>query len=322
MNEYIGHSSQLFGVEEHRLVGGKGDGLRLLEVTNGGGLEAVISLDRNGDISRLRFKGVNLGYVSPCGYAAPAYYEPAGDGWLRSFTAGFLTTCGLENVGTPCTDQGEVLGLHGSIANTPADRATWYEEDGRLIIKTSTSDEVIFGRKLRLSRTYVFPIGKNEFTFSDTVENTGDREEPVSILYHMNMGYPLLDQDSVVEIASREVVPRNAHAAEGLADWMRMEPPTAGYQERCYYHRMGERGYASIYQPKHRLGLSMEYDPRDLDCFVEWKMMGVRDYVLGLECGNAYPDGRSALREQGRLKFLKPGERKTYAVTIRMMEGD
>lgn len=225
-------------------------------------------------------------------------------------------------MGTPCTDQGEVLGLHGSIANTPADRAAWYEEDGRLIIKTSTSDEVIFGRKLRLSRTYVFPIGKNEFTFSDTVENTGDREEPVSILYHMNMGYPLLDQDSVVEIASREVVPRNAHAAEGLADWMRMEPPTAGYQERCYYHRMGERGYASIYQPKYRLGLSMEYDPRDLDCFVEWKMMGVRDYVLGLECGNAYPDGRSALREQGRLKFLKPGERKTYAVTIRMMEGD
>ena len=151
MNEYIGHTSQLFGVEEHRLVGGKGDGLRLLEVTNGGGLEAVISLDRNGDISRLRFKGVNLGYVSPCGYAAPAYYEPAGDGWLKTFTAGFLTTCGLENVGTPCTDQGE---------------------------------------------------------------------------------------------------------------------------------------------------------------------------VLGLECGNADPDGRSALREQGRLKFLKPGERKTYAVTIRMMEGD
>mgnify|MGYP002561958973 CR=1 FL=1 len=71
MNEYIGHTSQLFGVEEHRLVGGKGDGLRLLEVTNGGGLEAVISLDRNGDISRLHFKGVNLGYVSPLRIRGP-----------------------------------------------------------------------------------------------------------------------------------------------------------------------------------------------------------------------------------------------------------
>lgn len=30
MNLYIGHESQLYGVEEYRLVGGKGDGMRLL----------------------------------------------------------------------------------------------------------------------------------------------------------------------------------------------------------------------------------------------------------------------------------------------------
>ncbi len=29
MNQYIGHDSPLFGIEEHRLVGGRGDGLRL-----------------------------------------------------------------------------------------------------------------------------------------------------------------------------------------------------------------------------------------------------------------------------------------------------
>ena len=27
MKDYIGHESQLYGVEEHRLVGGKGDGI-------------------------------------------------------------------------------------------------------------------------------------------------------------------------------------------------------------------------------------------------------------------------------------------------------
>ena len=54
MNPYIGHSSQISGVEEHRLVGGKGDGMRLYEVTNGKGLEMTVTPDRNGDISRLR----------------------------------------------------------------------------------------------------------------------------------------------------------------------------------------------------------------------------------------------------------------------------
>ena len=320
MNPYIGHESQYYGIEEHRLVGGKGDGMRLLEVNNGNGLEATISLDRNGDISRLRYKGINMNYFSPCGYVAPAFYESDGTNWLKSFTAGFLTTCGLQSVGNPCTDQGESLPLHGSIANTPTDRVIWYEEDGNLIIKTRTLDEGIFNRKLRLYRTFIFPIGKNEFTFSDTIENTGDKEEPFEILYHMNMGYPLLDEDSIVKVDATEVTPRNEHAAEDIDNCLKMEKPTAGYEERCYYFKMPEKGHASIYQPKKNVGLEMIYDANDLDCFVEWKMMGVRDYVLGLECGNAYPDGRDVMRKQGMLKFLQPGEKKTYSVKIKMID--
>lgn len=82
---YVGHESQLFGIEEHRLVGGKGDGMRIFEVNNGCGLEMTVCPDRNGDISRLRVNGINLGYMSPCGYVAPAYYESYGSNWLKSF---------------------------------------------------------------------------------------------------------------------------------------------------------------------------------------------------------------------------------------------
>jgi len=320
MNPYTGHETQVYGIEEYRLAGGKGDGMRLLDVRNGSGLEAVISPDRNADISRLRFRGQNLGYFSPCGYVAPDYYEAEGTNFLKSFTAGFLTTCGLQSVGTPCTDEGEALPLHGSIANTPTDRMQWEEEDGNLLIRTRTADEQIFGRKLLLSRTFRFPIGKNEFSFTDEIENRGDREEPFEILYHMNMGYPLLDEDSVVRIASEKVIPRNEHAAEDIRNWMKMEKPTAGYEERCYYHEMKKQGHASIFQPKRKIGLAIDYNAEELDCFVEWKMMGVRDYVLGLECGNAYPDGRNVMREKGILKFLAPGEKKTYSVRITMME--
>ena len=37
INPYIGHEAQLWGVEEVRLQGGKGDGMRLLNVYNGAG---------------------------------------------------------------------------------------------------------------------------------------------------------------------------------------------------------------------------------------------------------------------------------------------
>ena len=92
MNKYIGHRSQLYGVESVRLDGGKGDGMRLLQVKNGKGLEFTVSVDRCADISRLSLDGVNFGYFAPCGYVHPKYYDNKVSGFLKSFTAGFFTT--------------------------------------------------------------------------------------------------------------------------------------------------------------------------------------------------------------------------------------
>lgn len=318
MNPYIGHDSQVYGIEEHRIVGGKGDGMRIYEVNNGKGLELTISPDRCGDITRLRYKGINMNYVSPCGYVAPAFYDK--DFFLKSFTAGFLTTCGLESVGTPSSEDGEDFPLHGSIANQPCEQSYFTEEDGNLIVRSMVKDETIFGRKLRLYRQITVSTEENCFEIQDTIENTGDKEEPFEILYHMNMGYPLLDEDSVIEIPSIHTSGRDDHATEDIENWMNMEKPTAGYVERCYYHIFeDENGFASIYQPKLQAGLEIHFDAKELDGFVEWKMMGVRDYVLGLECGNCYPDGRVQMRNSGMLKFLQPGEKKTYKVTIKMV---
>lgn len=320
MNPYIGHDSQIYGIEEHRLVGGKGDGMRLLEVNNGKGLELTVSLDRAADISRLRFRGINMSYFSPCGYVASAYYDSTGSNWLKSFTAGFLTTCGLRAVGSPCVDEGEELPLHGTIANQPAEHAYWFEENGELVVRALVKDETIFAAKLRMTREIRVSLVENTFTIQDTIENTGDTVQPLEILYHMNMGYPLLDEDSVVEIPSAGVSPRDDHAAEDIENWMKMIKPQAGYVERCYYHKFEKEGKASIYQPKIGQGLEISFDAEELDGFVEWKMMGVRDYVLGLECGNCYPDGRDVMRKTGMLKFLAPGEHKTYQVKVRMIE--
>lgn len=321
MNPYIGHDSQTGGIEEHRLVGGKGDGMRLLEVNNGKGLELTLCPDRAGDISRLRFQGINMSYMSPCGYVAPAYYERTGSNWLNSFTAGYLTTCGLSAVGSPCTDEGEELPLHGTIANQPGEYAYWEETALEWLIHVLVKDETIFGRKLRLHRTVKVSKTENTFWLCDTIENTGDQREPLEILYHMNMGYPLLDEDSVVEIPSSEVKPRDEHAAEDIANWMHMEKPQAGYQERCYYHTfVDEHGKAGIFQPKLGIGLEISYNAKELDGFVEWKMMGIRDYVLGMECGNCYPDGRDVMRKNGMLKFLEPGEKKTYEIQVTMIK--
>jgi galactose mutarotase-like enzyme len=261
-----------------------------------------------------------MGYFSPNGYVAPAYYDEPGAGFLKSFTAGFLTTCGLTAVGSPCTDEGEALPLHGTIGNTPCEHIWWDEDEENIYIHAIINDSGIFSRKLMLKRTIRVSKADSGFAISDTVENQGDVESPVMLLYHMNMGYPLLSENAVVEIPSVSVKPRNDRAAEDQDTWHKMLPPTPGFEEQCYFHSFKNEGKASIYNPDIHKGLTIFFDANALDHFTEWKMMGFRDYVLGLEPGNCHPDGRDVMRKEGKLKILQPGEAVTYEVSVSLYE--
>ena len=70
-----GHPTQLYAVEELKLVGGKANEMRLINMRNGKGLNATFAADRCLDLYRLEYKGINLGCFSPCGYVAPEYYD-------------------------------------------------------------------------------------------------------------------------------------------------------------------------------------------------------------------------------------------------------
>ena len=317
MKEYIGNPLQIRGAESYTLNNGKGNGMHFLYIRNGLGLEMWISLDRAGDVSRVSFKGDNMGYFSPCGYVAPAFYDGVGAGFLKSFTAGFFTTCGLTAVGSPCTDDGEQLPLHGTISHIPAELCAMEETEKELIIKLKIRDTTIFGRKLVMNRVYNISYTENSFTVSDTVTNEADTESPYMILYHCNMGYPLLCENSLVKIPNNGVLPRNEHAKELINTALQMEKPQSGYEECCYYYDVKENGNIAkvgIFNGDINKGLVMEYDKKALPCFTEWKMMGKTDYVLGLEPGNCTPDGRNVLRENKTLKFLKPEQSATTCV--------
>lgn len=321
MNPYLGHQSQLYGVEEHRLVGGKGDGMRLLEIRNGKGMELTVAVDRCADISRLRFKGENMGYFSPAGYVAPAYYDRDKDGFLKSFTAGFLTTCGLTTVGGEAYDGNEHLPMHGTIGNCPPESIYTVTEEKAIRVCARMNPSALFADKLVLQRELICSLEENSFTIHDVVVNEGDTAVPLLILYHMNMGYPLLDENAEVTIPSDQVVARDPRAAEGIDSWAEMLPPQNQFAEQCYFHTyQGEQGSAQIYNPTIQKGLKISFNTKELGFLTEWKQMGVRDYVLGLEPGNCTPNGRQAMREQGCLQILNPGETAEFHVRVELFE--
>jgi len=323
MKDYVGNTLQTRGAEQYVLQGARGDGMHFLCVRNGLGLEAWISLDRAGDISRITFKGENMGYFSACGYVAPQYFDNKKVGFLKSFTAGFFTTCGLTAVGSPCTDDGEELPLHGTISNTPARLLSNIETDDGAEIMLEISDSSIFGRKLVLKRRYFFSYSENTISLSDKITNEGESTSPFMIMYHCNMGYPLLTENSIVKIPNTKLTPRDAEAEKYLESALVMEKPQPNFQERCYYYDMkAQDGIAKtgIFNPEIDKGVVIAYEKDTLPCFVEWKMMGKRDYVLGLEPANCTPDGRDVLRKENRLEFIKPDETITTSLQFKFKD--
>lgn len=256
----------------------------------------------------------------PCGYVSPEYYDDKEDGFLKSFTAGFMTTCGLASVGVPCVDLGEQLPLHGTISNTPCETIFYEEDDNTISIKAKINDSRIFVRKYLLDRRIICGKFENKVSIIDTVSNMGDKESPLMLLYHINFGYPLLSENAVIKINSTKVIPRNEHAAKDLDKWNIMEEPTAGFEEQCYYHSFDKRAVVEIYNPDINKGVKLEFDPEKLNTLIEWKMMGVRDYVLGLEPGNCIADGRNIVRKRGDLEYLKPGESKEFKIDLIFFE--
>ena len=323
MNKYVGHPSQISGAEEVVLAKGKGKGMTLINIRNGKGLNVTLSPDRCMDISRVSFKGENIGFFAPCGYVSPQFYDGKDNGFLKSFTAGFMTTCGLAAVGSPCVDNGEELPLHGNISNTPCEQYSYYETDFGITVNAVVRDAALFNNSYVINRKYEILKGENKINIEDRIVNEGNKPAPCMILYHINFGYPMLSENAQVFIPADSVKPRNLHAEEFMDFRLNMEKPQRGYEECCYYYDVkAEGGTASvgIYSHDIKKGVKLSFDKKTLNCFTEWKMMGENEYALGLEPANCTPDGRDVMRKKNMLKTLEPGEEYKTSLQIEFSE--
>ena len=167
LQQYIGNQAQIGGSRHYVLDDGWGRNLRAIDVNSGSGLQYTILPDRGMDISLASFKGINLVYLTCNGETHPAFYEPENFGWLHTFTAGLLTTCGLTYLGAPVTDDNEQLGLHGRYSTIPAkqvsDLSRWVDDEYHIKISGTIEEASMFGNKLRMERQIHSILGQNCF---------------------------------------------------------------------------------------------------------------------------------------------------------------
>jgi uncharacterized protein DUF4432 len=325
----VGRLDQVAGIEPLVLDDGSARGVRALRVRTGSGLSFTALPDRGMDIYGAEYRGVPLAWLSQTGVVAPSFREMEGEGWLRSFHGGLLVTCGLQNVGPPGERDGDALGLHGRISNAPASKvsheARWDEGGCVLEARGEVRESRVFGANLILRRRISARVGESRIRIEDTVENEGFDPEPLMLLYHINLGWPLLDETSCLVGPGRPgepPEPRDEEARRGLDTWDRFAGPTPGFKERVFFHSLeaGAGGWteARLENPalEGGMALSVWFRPDELLEFVQWTMTGEGTYVVGLEPATCRVGGYEAEERAGRVRWLDPGEVRRHRLEI------
>lgn len=321
----VGNMDQVAGIKMVQLDAANERPARAAVFHNDTGLVVTILLDRGMDISSASYQGKPMGWRSTTGDVAPQYYEAEGIRWLRSCFGGLLTTCGLMNVGAPAPDSAvSGNGLHGRIGHTPAGdlkvSQAWEGDDYVLSVTGTMRETRVFGENLTLTRTVTMKLGQPWFRIHDVVTNEGFAESPLMLLYHCNVGWPAVDQNSEIVSPSRFIAPRDATAADQKEAWNRLDAPTHRYAEKVYYHDMAPQADGTVVvailnervERGDGFGVYVKYNKNQLPRFTQWKQMGEQDYVVGLEPCNCGVEGRDVDESLGLLETLQPGEHRSY----------
>ena len=324
----VGDISQIAGVRSVVLDDGTERGVRAVEFRTGSGLNFTALADRGLDISGAEFNGQSLAWRSAGGDTSPAYFEPEGLGWLRSFPGGLVITCGLTYAGATTVDQGKELGLHGRVSNLPASNvyadAEWQGDSYVMWAQGKVRETFVFGPNVEMTRHISAKLGEPRLWIHDKVTNHGYEEIEHMMLYHCNIGFPVVDEGSRLIAPVAECRPRDEVAEDGKEKYAEFPAPTAKWAEKVYYLEMAADSdgmvTAALVNPKFNngqgFGIYMKYPKRELPKFIEWKNPGEGTYVVGMEPANCLVEGRAKERERGTLQFLKPGETREYHLEI------
>jgi hypothetical protein len=310
-----------WSITKRTLTSGASTGVELVEIDNGR-LKIRAVPTRGMGILDAHCDGERLGWKSPVrGPVHPQFVslmEPTGMGWLDGFDE-LMVRCGLESNGSPVFDeQGRLVHpLHGRIANKPAHSLkVMIDAESGVIRLQAVVDEIRFHFfKMQLTTTLFTSFGSTSFGWEDEVLNLGSTPATMQMLYHLNVGAPLLSPRAKLIAPVRTVSPHDNYPDDvAVRDWQ-VYPmlPSAAPQQSFFFELLGDdagRTQVLLEAADSAQGLAIRFKQRELPCFTLWRnsVPAADGYVTGLEPGTNFPNPRPFEEQHGRLITLSGGE--------------
>ncbi len=336
-----GDVSALGGVRSVVLDNGVERGVRALEFRTGTGLAFDVLVDRAMDIGPAEHGGRSFGWRSATGFRHPAlheYRDEDGLAWLRSFS-GLVVTAGLDHtLFTAEVDASQYRypfrtsvwnGLHGRVANIPA-HLLGYGEEWRtenactLWAEGEVRQAAIFGEHLRLRRRIEADLGGNLIRLIDIVTNCGFDATPHMLLYHINLGWPLVDDGARLVAPIARTRWSTDSVREQRVSYQRFPTPRSGFVEQVYAHDLvaddDGRVCATVVNERLGLAVQVEWSAGEFPYFFEWLHLREGAYAVGLEPSTHDVGGEAAARADGSMIWLGAGESRSYHTTFNVLD--
>lgn len=336
---HVGHLSQVGGVMLLESGDGAARGVRYVEFRTGTGFQFKVAIERGMDVGYCDYRGQSLAWIPATMLPGPWYFEhPESFGWLRTALGGLNTSAGMIHIGNPESADvshyhfparaAETYGVHDRMAMIPGQLLSYGERwDGDECILEVVGRVVqaqAYGENLVLTRRYTAKLGESRFFMRDEIENAGWLPTEHMLLYHINVGFPVVSDGSeqIAPVTKPPAIPDGLPAGDAT-EYSRFVAPQKDWLLQGFELEMAAEADGSvpvgIVNPA-GFGIYVVYNQRQFPQYLEWRMMGEGQYAVGIEpCTNTF--GREIARERGQLITLQPGEKRVYDLEVGVLDG-
>lgn len=323
-----------FRIYRVRLTSGVQAGCELLVIDDDCSRTAICTT-RGMSLWKARLGEVQCGWDSPVsGPVHPSFvptYDPSGIGWLEGFDE-LLVRCGMRSFGPPEFDSAGnlALPLHGRVANLAAEnvRISFDAKQSTLNVRGDVFETRFLCYRLKLEVSYTFRCGQSKIEIEDSITNLGSSESDAQLLYHINLGQPVLAENARFDLSADAIVARDARAEEGIADWQVYSGPTPGYAEQVYFSQpiadSDGWAHAMLENPATLQAVAVHFQTSGLPYFSQWKNTEATcdGYVTGMEPATGFPNPQSFEAANGRVLRLGGGETKQFQLVLETLAGE
>lgn len=296
----LANDAQLLAHRTELALDGTAAGTRVCSVQPAGGLHLRVLLDRGMDIGAAWYAGQPIAWVSPSG-ERPRGYGDEREGWHRGWAGGLLTTCGLLHIGPPAVTGGR----HGSYSELPTEGFTVkpVADNTALELRGHLCDTDGLDRGLVLERVIRVHAGSGVVEVIDITTNQRPEAVRAPILYHVNLGYPFLTENSRTTVDN---------LTSGAGFTPEMGPP-ANVVDEVSLHRRTDQGEAVV-RVSSELGfdLQVSWDSAQLPMAYTWRRRVPGCYVHAIEPTTAYLEQS----DDDPWPLLEPGEARETGVRL------